>query len=160
MDTKTDRAAVLDGFGEPFEIRAFPAAAPGDGEVVASVSFGGICGTDVHLREGRLPVPLPLVFGHEGVGVVAELDGEIRDAGGHLLEAGDAITWASNIPCGRCRACRVDGQRTLCPDRRIYGINQRADVSPYLSGSWAERIVLQPGSTIVRRTELALAAGA
>lgn len=153
MSDHTARAAVLASFDTPFEVRDLEVGRPDEGGAIVSVTHGGICGTDLHLQHGRLPVPLPLVFGHEGVGRIEELHGEVADASGARLEVGDHVTWASSIPCGSCRACRVDGQRTLCPARRIYGINQRADVPPYLSGSWGERIVLQPGSTIVRLDE-------
>jgi threonine dehydrogenase-like Zn-dependent dehydrogenase len=147
----TSRAAVLREFHEPLTLERYPVPDPEPGGMVARVAYGGICGTDVHLQEGRLPIPRPVVFGHEAVGVVDALgEGLDTDAAGAALAVGDLVAWASNIPCGRCRACVVRGQRTLCPNRRIYGINQRADAWPHLSGGWAERIVLRPGSTVVR----------
>jgi D-arabinose 1-dehydrogenase-like Zn-dependent alcohol dehydrogenase len=98
------RSVVLEAFGQPVQIRAVPAApaapgAPEPGTVVASVKYGGVCGTDVHLQAGRLPIPLPLVLGHEGVGRVAELgEGVERDALGHPLALGDRIGKAVLAP--------------------------------------------------------------
>ncbi len=66
-----------------------------------------------------------------GAGVTADFNGE-------PLQEGDAIAWASNIPCGHCYWCVVEKERTLCENRKVYGINQRFDEGPRLSGGWAE----------------------
>jgi threonine dehydrogenase-like Zn-dependent dehydrogenase len=147
----TSRAMVLAAVNEPLTYQEFEVPDPGPGAAVARVDYGGICGTDVHLQQGRLPMPTPLVMGHEAVGRVARLGPGVEyDVLGRLLAPGDRIVWASNIPCGRCYYCLRVGERTLCADRKIYGINQRADTAPGLSGGWAEMIYLQPGSTIIR----------
>lgn len=46
-----------------------------------------------------------------------------------------------------------EGERSLCERRAGYGINQSAETWPHLSGSWADEIYLQPGSTVVRLPE-------
>lgn len=147
----TSRAIVLRTFNEPLEIDDFEVPEPEPGAVIAEVGLGGICGTDVHLQEGRLPIPTPIVMGHEAVGRVKKLGKTVAaDTWGAPLKEGDWIGWASNIPCGRCYYCLVKHERTLCGARRIYGINQRADDWPHLSGGWADDIYLQPGTTIIR----------
>lgn len=147
-------AAVLREFNQPLAIEQAPVPTPGPGAVVARVAFGGVCGTDVHLSHGNLPIPIPLILGHEGVGHVARLgDGVTSDFAGLPLAVGDAIAWMSNIPCGQCHWCVVEGQRTLCETRKVYGVNQRFDQFPGLSGSWADQIYLQPGSAIFRLTD-------
>jgi threonine dehydrogenase-like Zn-dependent dehydrogenase len=101
-----------------------------------------------------LPIPLPVVLGHEGVGRVWRLgEGVSSDFSGNPLREGDAIAWSSNIPCGKCHWCVVAGERTLCETRKVYGVNQRFSEFPRLSGSWAEAIFLQPGSAIFRLPE-------
>jgi threonine dehydrogenase-like Zn-dependent dehydrogenase len=91
------------------------------------------------------------VLGHEGVGRAWRLgEGVATDFSGNPLREGDAIAWSSNIPCGQCYWCVVAGQRTLCETRKVYGVNQRFDEFPRLSGGWAEAIYLQPGSAIFR----------
>ncbi len=148
---ETSRIAVLGAYDTPFEIQSFPVPDAEPGGAIARVSYGGICGTDVHLQDGRLPIPCPVGFGHEGVGRIEQLgDGLSTDASGRPLSEGDAVLWASNIPCGRCRYCVLHGERTLCIDRRVYGINQSSADWPHLSGSWSDAIVLRPGSTIIR----------
>ena len=145
------RGVVLRQFNAPLAVETAVIPDPGPGAVIARVELAGVCGTDVHLHHGHLPIPLPLILGHEGVGRVGRLgEGVSSDFSGHPLREGDAIAWSSNIPCGRCHWCVVAGERTLCETRKVYGVNQRFDEFPRLSGSWAEAIYLQPGSAIFR----------
>ena len=145
------RAVVLREFNVPLSLESAPLPEPGPGAVVARVGLAGVCGTDVHLHRGHLPIPLPVVLGHEGVGSVWRLgQGVTTDFSGNPLQIGDTIAWSSNIPCGQCYWCVVAGQRTLCETRKVYGVNQRFDDFPRLSGGWAEAIYLQPGSAIFR----------
>jgi threonine dehydrogenase-like Zn-dependent dehydrogenase len=121
------------------------------GEIVVAGRYGGICGTDLHLRQGHLPIPTPLVLGHEGLGVVDEYGpGAGVDANGAPIRPGDAVMWASSIACGRCRPCRQYREPTLCENRRTYGVNRPTTEPPALSGSWAEYICLREGTAVVR----------
>lgn len=151
MAATTVRAAVLEATGGDVEIRSYPAPHAQPGAVVVDIVHAGICGTDIHLQDGRLPVPLPVILGHEAVGIVRELgDGVDLDATGTPLRVGDPVVWASSIPCGRCYHCVALGEYSLCEQRRIYGINQSSEIWPQLSGGWAERIYLQPATAIFR----------
>src|SRR5947209_19733083 len=112
------RSVVLEWFGEPVALREVDGV--GDGLVVA-VQYGGVCGTDVHLQAGRLPIQVPIVLGHEGVGRVAvAAAGFERDALGAPLNVGDRVAWASRIACGRCFYCRDPQEPTLGERRTIY----------------------------------------
>ncbi len=96
-------AVVLRAFNEPLVVETAPVPDPEPGALVARVDYSGVCGTDVHLHHGNLPIPTPLVLGHEAVGRVAKLgEGAAVDFVGQPLREGDAIAWSSNIPCGRC----------------------------------------------------------
>jgi threonine dehydrogenase-like Zn-dependent dehydrogenase len=152
MMSETDaRGVVLREFQRPLALESAPVPEPGPGAVVARVELAGVCGTDVHLHHGHLPIPLPVILGHEAVGRVWRLGpGVERDFSGQPLREGDAIVWSSNIPCGHCHWCVVAGERTLCETRKVYGVNQGFDAFPRLSGGWAEAIYLQPGSAIFR----------
>jgi threonine dehydrogenase-like Zn-dependent dehydrogenase len=98
-----------------------------------------------------LPIPVPLVLGHEGVGRVEVLGkGAERDAVGVPLAVGDLVVWGSSIACGTCFYCRDAQEPTLCERRRIYGITRALAQAPHLTGSWAEKIHLEPGTTLVR----------
>ncbi len=150
----TARGAVLRAFNEPLTLEEAPIPEPGPGALIARIDLAGICGTDVHLHHGNLPIPTPVILGHEAVGRVEKLgNGVTADFNGAPLREGDAIAWASSIPCGHCFWCVVEKERTLCETRKIYGINQRFDEGPRLSGGWAEYIYLQPGSAIFKLPE-------
>lgn len=150
----TSRAVVLPAVGRDLEMADFPQSEPGPGAVIAHVDLAGVCGTDMHLRDGRMQIPTPLILGHEAVGRVRSLgEGVTTDANGLPLQPGDLIGWASNISCGRCFYCVRERERSLCENRIVYGINQPAERWPHLSGGWAQEIYLQPGSTIVRLPE-------
>jgi threonine dehydrogenase-like Zn-dependent dehydrogenase len=161
----TGRGVVLGAFNQPLTVEEAPVPEPEAGALVARVTYGGVCGTDVHLHHGNLPIPTPLILGHEAVGRVWKLGpGVERDFVGAPLREGDAIAWASGIPCGRCYWCVVEQERTLCPDRKVYGVNQRFDAWPRLSGGWADYVYLQPGSAVFKlpdgvRPEQAIALG-
>jgi threonine dehydrogenase-like Zn-dependent dehydrogenase len=145
------RGVVLRKFNAPLALESAPMPDPQPGAVVARVELAGVCGTDVHLHHGNLPIPLPLILGHEAVGRVEQLGtGVETDFSGNPLRVGDLVAWSSNIPCGTCYWCVVAGERTLCETRKVYGVNQRFDQFPRLSGGWAEAIYLQPGSAIFR----------
>lgn len=150
----TARGAVLRTFNEPLTLEEAPILDPEPGALIARVEMGGICGTDVHLHHGNLPIPTPVILGHEAVGRVETLGaGVATDFNGEPLQEGDAIAWASNIPCSHCYWCVVEKERTLCENRKVYGINQRFDQEPRLSGGWAEYIYLQPGSAVFKLPE-------
>jgi threonine dehydrogenase-like Zn-dependent dehydrogenase len=155
----TGHAVVLEAPNRPPVLREYPIpAAPAGGAVVAC-GYGGICGTDLHLQQGHLPVPTPLVLGHEGLGTLRELGpaadgpGLAVDATGAPLAPGDPVMWASSIACGTCPPCRLHREPTLCENRRTYGVNRSVTHGTALSGSWADHIVLQPGTTVVRAPE-------
>ena len=147
----TSRGMVLEAFNAPLVERQAPVPDPEPGAIVVDVVYGGICGTDVHLHHGNLPMPTPVILGHETVGRVVKLGaGVTTDLTGAALAVGDSVAWASSIACGRCYWCLVERERTLCADRKIYGINQRFDTWPRLSGGWADSIYLQPGTAVFR----------
>jgi threonine dehydrogenase-like Zn-dependent dehydrogenase len=147
----TVRAAVLDETGGDVRVRTYTSPRAESGAVLVDVLHAGICGTDIHLQDGRLPVPLPVILGHEAVGFVRELGAGVdADATGAPLREGDLVVWASSIPCRHCYYCVALNEYSLCERRRVYGINQSAEVWPQLSGGWADRIYLQPGTAIFR----------
>ncbi len=146
------RAAVLCGYHAPLEIRSYPVAAElAPGEALVRVEMAGICGTDVHLWRGELPVPLPVILGHESAGRIERLgEGLETDWRGQPLGVGDRVTWASSIVCGACYYCRRKRQPTRCLARKAYGISYCADQPPHLRGGYAEIIHLRAGTAVFR----------
>jgi len=150
--SQTARAAVLEAFNQPFAIRSFPVSDQLEtGAARVRVTMAGICGTDVHLWRGELPLALPVILGHETTGILEALGpGLNKDWRGERLQAGDRITWASSISCGECFYCRLKNQPTRCQSRKAYGISYTSAEAPYLRGGFAEQILLRPGTAIFR----------
>ncbi len=59
--------------GEPLEVRDIDVNAPRGNEVQVRLAASGVCHSDLTIHEGLVPLPLPLVLGHEGAGVVTEV---------------------------------------------------------------------------------------
>jgi threonine dehydrogenase-like Zn-dependent dehydrogenase len=76
--------------------------------------MAGICGSDLHILRGELPLPYPFAMGHEMVGEIAELgEGLTADATGKPLAVGDRVVTPYFWTCGRCHAC-VRGRSYAC----------------------------------------------
>ena len=115
MSERQSKRAVMVAPHAPIEtvITPLPPAEPG-GAVVA-VEMGGVCGTDVHLWHGAVPLDGPIVLGHEGIGRLAELgDGALTDYVGEPVNVGDRVYWAPFNPCHRCYPCTILKDYSLC----------------------------------------------
>lgn len=152
MSERKSEAAVLIEYKQPLQARRYPVPeSVGEGEALVRIEMAGICGTDVHLWRGELPIPLPVILGHETVGRIEKLGaGLTKDWRGLPVDVGDRITWTSSIVCGECYYCRVKRQSTRCVARKAYGISYCADETPHLRGGYAEYILLRAGSSIFR----------
>lgn len=152
MAGQTCSAAVLVEYERPLEIRRYPVPGElGPEELLVRVEMAGICGTDVHLWLGQLPIPLPVIMGHETVGRVERMGSdELLDWRGFPIANGDRISWASSIVCGHCYYCRLKAQPTRCLYRKAYGISYCADEAPHLRGGYAEYIILRKGTSVFR----------
>lgn len=105
----TMRAMQFDRVGQPLRMveRALPE--PGPGELRISVRACGVCRTDLHVVEGDLHGPLPIVPGHEIVGTVDALGPAVS---GFTRGERVGVPWLGHA-CGTCRYCR-SGRENLC----------------------------------------------
>jgi S-(hydroxymethyl)glutathione dehydrogenase/alcohol dehydrogenase len=102
------QAAILVEAGKPFEIEELEVAKPGPREVLVRYDYSGLCHSDLHFVKGHLPFRSPMVFGHEGAGVVLEVGPSVS-----RVKPDDHFV-ASFIPvCGTCRWCAT-GRQNLC----------------------------------------------
>ncbi|WP_022879443.1 alcohol dehydrogenase catalytic domain-containing protein [Microbacterium sp. B19] len=104
------RAAVMWESGGPFDVREISLAAPGPREVVVRLHSVGVCASDLSLTT-VFGQPTPVVLGHEGAGVVAEVGREVRN-----VRPGDRVLVLWVAPCGTCRPC-LRGEEYLCANR-------------------------------------------
>jgi threonine dehydrogenase-like Zn-dependent dehydrogenase len=145
------KASVLETFKAPLQVREYPLPSLEAGSALVRTEMAGICGTDVHLWKGELPINLPVILGHETVGVIEQIGaGLTHDWSGEPLRIGDRVTWTSTTSCGKCYYCAEKHQPTRCPQRRAYGIGYPSDQPPHFLGGYAEVHYLRPGANIFR----------
>jgi propanol-preferring alcohol dehydrogenase len=106
---------VLHRIGKPLELEKRPVPQPGAGEILVRVEACAVCRTDLHVVDGELSNPkLPLVPGHEIVGIVEAAGG---DTDAHLIGKRVGIPWLAKT-CGECEYCRTH-RENLC-DRPVF----------------------------------------
>lgn len=152
------RAAVLRAPGEAVELANVVLDEPRGAEVEVAISAAGVCGSDLHVVAGDWDVPMPVVLGHEGAGVVTRVGPGVDD-----LAPGDHVVLSWVPQCGRCRQCEL-GRPWQCelvatvvaPGGVLHDGTSRwhgadgEDLHHYLGvSSFAERVVV-PRSGAVR----------
>jgi S-(hydroxymethyl)glutathione dehydrogenase/alcohol dehydrogenase len=102
------QAAVLYGTGEPLRVEELSLGEPQAGEVLVRLAASGVCHSDYHTVTGQVPLPLPIVLGHEGAGVVEAVGPNVTSVhpGDHVI-----LSWVA--ACGRCRLC-LEGHSNIC----------------------------------------------
>lgn len=102
-------AAVFVGIDRPMDIREYPVLQPEAADVLLKLKRSGVCGTDIHILEGRLPIPPEFILGHEFIGEVVETGTDANyDALGNSLKPGDLAVACVAMPCGECFNCKQD----------------------------------------------------
>lgn len=128
------RAARFDAASGELTVEDVPVPVPGPNEVLVRVEACGICLSDVHLIDGSLPGPLPVVTpGHESAGVVEVAGAEVAG-----WVPGDRVLLAGGRPCGGCARC-VRGRFEECLTFEIMGFSY--------DGAWAQFVVV-PAQTL------------
>ena len=120
------KAMLFESQGRPLRLAELPRPKPAAGEILLEVRACGVCRTDRHVLDGDLRQPkLPLILGHEIVGVVVD-----RGANAQRFALGDrvGVPWLGRA-CGHCAYC-ADGRENLCGDAQFTGYT--------LDGGYAE----------------------
>src|SRR3954451_17342115 len=137
--SKTMPAVVKAHRAEGLELQEVPVPEVGPNDVRIRVQRASICGTDVHIYNwdawAQKTVPVPLVIGHEFVGVIDQVGSAVKD-----FKEGELVTTEGHIVCGHCRNC-LAGRRHLCPNTKGIGVNR--------PGGFAEFVVV-PSSNLWR----------
>ncbi len=102
----------------------------GHNDVLIRIHKTAICGTDMHIFNwddwAQQTIPVPMVVGHEYLGVVEDMGSEVRG-----FEVGDRVSGEGHITCGHCRNCRA-GRRHLCRNTIGVGVNRPGAFAEYL----------------------------
>ncbi|GAB3411924.1 zinc-dependent alcohol dehydrogenase family protein [Massilia agilis] len=147
-------AMVLERPGEPLKATRLPIPAPGPDEVLVRVLACGVCRTDLHIVDGELPPHrLPLVPGHEIVGIVAAAGAQVQD-----LRVGQrvGIPWLGGA-CGQCEWC-TSGRENLCESASFTGYDRDGGYAEYTVAR-ADFCLLLPGLYDDRHAAPLLCAG-
>jgi len=100
------------------ELRDMPEPTPGPDEVMIEVKAAGICGSDIHIfdEDIKLPIRPPVIIGHEFSGVIAEVGSSVTK-----WKPGDRVTSETSAHvCGECLPCRT-GNYNVCAEKRLIG---------------------------------------
>jgi propanol-preferring alcohol dehydrogenase len=123
------KAMVLEKPGQPLVLKEMAMPSPLPRQVLIKIIACGVCRTDLHIIDGELTHPkLPLVPGHEIVGVVAKTGSEVAN-----IRFGDlvGVPWLG-YTCGHCKYCN-NGKENLCGNAGFTGYN--------IDGGYAEYTV-------------------
>jgi len=102
------KAAVLYAPNTPLKIENVTLDEPQANEVLVKIEATGICHSDLHFMKGEMPVPMPVVPGHEGAGTVEKVGPGVT-----TLQPGDHVVMMVAFSCGKCRFC-IEGRPTMC----------------------------------------------
>jgi S-(hydroxymethyl)glutathione dehydrogenase/alcohol dehydrogenase len=153
------KAAVLRRVGAPLGIEDIQISQPGAREVLVRTAATGVCHSDLHVVDGALPNPLPVVLGHEPAGVVETVGAEVRQ-----FAPGDHVIGCLSVFCGMCEYC-VAGEPYLCGGETTM---RGAEEEPRLSkdgeplvqfahlGAFAEQMIVHENALVKIRAEMPL----
>ena len=105
----------------------------GPRDAIVRITTTNICGSDLHMYEGRSSVEEGKILGHENMGIVEEVGPDVQ-----WIKPGDRVSVPFNISCGSCRNCN-EGWTSFClrtnpkegVDGAAYGY---ANMGPYPGG--------------------------
>jgi L-iditol 2-dehydrogenase len=119
------------------EIIETPKPKVGPRDLLAKVSYCGICATDIAIVTGMSSfvedglVQYPVRIGHEWSGIVEEVGSEVTE-----FKPGDHVVADDGVPCLQCKTC-LSGNYSFCPNGRSVGT-----VGNFWEGSFAEYMVM------------------
>lgn len=121
------KAAVLKKYGS-FAWDEVQDPIPGKGEVLISVKYASICGSDQHIFRGEFHprTQLPLIPGHEFCGEVIQCGSGVR-----AVSVGDRVAVDPIIWCGQCAACKT-GHYPACSHLRLLGVDLNGGFGQYV----------------------------
>jgi len=108
------KAAVVRKTGGPFQIETLVLEEPRPDEVLIRIVATGMCHTDMVARDQLYTVPMPVVLGHEGAGVVEGVGSNVKK-----IAPGDHVV-LTYMWCGHCTPC-LNGDLTYCAN--FYPLN-------------------------------------
>jgi glutathione-independent formaldehyde dehydrogenase len=90
-------------YKEPFKVAVETVADPkvqDPNDALVRITSSAICGSDLHMYEGRTAAKAGIVFGHENMGIVEEVGPGVVS-----IKKGDRVVMPFNVACGFCKNC-------------------------------------------------------
>jgi S-(hydroxymethyl)glutathione dehydrogenase/alcohol dehydrogenase len=115
------RAAILESVPGELVIDELTLMDVGPDEVLVQTAACGLCHSDLHVMEGKMVMPTPILLGHEASGIVQAVGSDVTE-----FAPGDHVVGCLNVHCDECYQC-LRGRRFLCERRRA--LTYRADGS-------------------------------
>ncbi|NKQ54445.1 Zn-dependent alcohol dehydrogenase [Amycolatopsis sp. K13G38] len=150
------RVVVAYEAGQPLVLEDLPTPDVGSRDVLVRLAASGICHTDLNVIDGRSPLPLPIVPGHEGCGTVEAVGPEVR-----RVKVGDRVLASVTPACGSCWWC-LNGMSNHCElnpavkaAARFTLADGRRAAAVCGCGTFAEMMVVDEASVVAVRTDLA-----
>ncbi len=110
-------------------------------DAIVQVLASGICGSDLHIYHGRVPVEPGFTIGHEYVGTVLEVGTDVE-----RVAVGDRVLGCFHSACGTCAAC-IRGDYHRCLTGRTFGHGSKLGD---LRGAQAERLLVPRANLTLR----------
>ena len=106
------------------QFETLPTPKPTKDQVLVRVTHSGICGTDLKIYTGGIPVRYPMIMGHEIAGAVVE-------GGGGRIRPGDRVLVDPALACGTCPICQA-GFPNVCPNGGLIGRDVNGGFAEYV----------------------------
>ena len=111
-------------------------------EALIRVEASGICGSDLHIYHGRVPVEQGFTIGHEYVGTVLDAGAAVE-----RVSIGDRVLGCFHTACATCSAC-LRGDYHRCERQRTFGHGSHLGDLP---GAQAEQLLVPRANLTLRR---------
>ena len=120
------RAAILRQTNQPLVVEEIDYPEPPAGHIRVRLKASGVCHSDWHVLKGEWGdrIPVPVIMGHEGSGVVDQVGEGVTG-----LALGDHVVLSWRSPCGHCETC-LQGWPSLCECSPLVGDRARVDGGP------------------------------
>ncbi len=152
------KAAVFHEKGAPIAVEEVEVADPGEGEVRIAIQSAGLCHSDISAINGTYAMPMPMVIGHEGAGIVESVGPGVRS-----VKEGDRVVLSTLANCGHCPACDT-GHPTLCYEppgpRKPFTFRGEPAFQFANASSFSEQTVVPESSAIKVPKEIPMAQAA
>jgi threonine dehydrogenase-like Zn-dependent dehydrogenase len=136
------RVAVMTSPRE-LDYAEYPLPAPGPGAILMKVTRANVCGSELHIWNGKHPVKKSGGLGHEMVGTIAAIgEGRPTDNAGQQLGIGDRIVATYFQTCDRCDRC-LGGQPNLCDHAYEFFAKQPSE-APHFHAAFGTHCYIHP----------------